>query len=100
MRTTIPVENHSTLGNPINSAVQQKLVTLAKNLEISLIEEVASPCINVCVIDECTGFCAGCLRSLDEIAGWSRFTDDDKREVLVRVEVRRKTAHQAQAGGA
>ena len=29
---------------------------------------VQSPCVNVCRMDEHTGLCAGCLRTLDEIA--------------------------------
>lgn len=31
----------------------------------------SSPCTGVCRIDERTGWCEGCLRTLDEIAGWS-----------------------------
>ena len=30
----------------------------------------ASPCVNVCVLDG-AGFCAGCLRTGDEIARWT-----------------------------
>jgi len=40
-----------------------------------------SPCINVCRMDDATGWCAGCLRTLDEIALWSRLADKDKRAV-------------------
>jgi len=40
-----------------------------------------SPCINVCRMDEATGWCAGCLRTLDEIALWSRLSDADKLAV-------------------
>lgn len=50
---------------------------------------VPSPCINVCVIDECTGFCAGCFRTLDEIAGWGDLSETDKRAILIRVDARR-----------
>lgn len=42
---------------------------------------VPSPCTSVCVIDPVTGFCAGCLRTLDEIASWSLLDDDAKRQV-------------------
>ena len=42
---------------------------------------VASPCIDVCRMDEATGWCAGCLRTLDEIGAWSRLNDDGKRAV-------------------
>lgn len=33
---------------------------------------VASPCQSVCVMDPSSGWCEGCMRSLDEIAAWSR----------------------------
>jgi predicted Fe-S protein YdhL (DUF1289 family) len=32
---------------------------------------IPSPCTNVCRIDPASGFCEGCLRTLDEIAAWS-----------------------------
>jgi uncharacterized protein len=53
---------------------------------------VPSPCINVCRIDAASGHCEGCLRTLDEIALWSQFDDDTKREVWQLLEVRRATA--------
>ena len=42
---------------------------------------VPSPCKNVCRMDEPSGLCAGCGRTLDEIALWSVLDDDDKRTV-------------------
>jgi uncharacterized protein len=42
-----------------------------------------SPCINVCRMDERTGWCEGCLRTLDEIATWS-ILDADEREAVWR----------------
>jgi uncharacterized protein len=50
---------------------------------------VASPCTSVCTIDQASGLCAGCFRTLDEIAGWSRFSDDEKRAVLRALAARR-----------
>jgi predicted Fe-S protein YdhL (DUF1289 family) len=49
---------------------------------------VPSPCINVCRMDAATGLCAGCLRTLDEIAAWSRLDDDDKRAVWAALATR------------
>jgi predicted Fe-S protein YdhL (DUF1289 family) len=57
-------------------------------------EEIASPCINVCIIDECTGFCAGCMRTIDEITDWRNLTNAAKREVLVKVETRHQLVRQ------
>jgi prolyl-tRNA editing enzyme YbaK/EbsC (Cys-tRNA(Pro) deacylase)/predicted Fe-S protein YdhL (DUF1289 family) len=52
---------------------------------------VASPCTSVCRMDARTGWCEGCLRTLDEIAGWSTLTDPDKRQVLAALARRRET---------
>lgn len=43
--------------------------------------EVPSPCIDVCRMNEHSGLCEGCRRTLDEIALWSRLDEDGKREV-------------------
>jgi predicted Fe-S protein YdhL (DUF1289 family) len=51
---------------------------------------VASPCINVCRIDAGSGWCEGCLRTIDEIAAWSRLDDAGKREVLALLRQRRR----------
>jgi uncharacterized protein len=51
---------------------------------------VASPCTSVCTIDSVSGFCAGCLRTLDEIAGWISLSDDEKRAVLAALPARRQ----------
>ena len=42
---------------------------------------VASPCSSICRIDAGSGWCEGCLRTLDEIAAWSALDDVAKREV-------------------
>jgi predicted Fe-S protein YdhL (DUF1289 family) len=52
---------------------------------------VASPCINICRMHEATGWCVGCLRTLDEIAGWSRLDEDARRAVLHSLRPRRVT---------
>lgn len=49
---------------------------------------VNSPCIRVCVIDSATGWCRGCLRTLDEIASWSGMDNGGKHAVMDRVAVR------------
>ena len=49
---------------------------------------VASPCVGVCRIDAATGLCAGCLRTLDEIAAWSVLDDDARRAVWDAIRLR------------
>jgi len=52
-------------------------------------QPVPSPCINICRMDAATGWCEGCLRTLDEIALWSALDDDDKRQVWRDLALRR-----------
>jgi predicted Fe-S protein YdhL (DUF1289 family) len=52
-------------------------------------EGVPSPCINVCRMNASTGWCEGCLRTIDEIAGWSIYDDHEKRAVWNQLEARR-----------
>jgi len=52
-------------------------------------QSVPSPCIDVCRMDAATGLCAGCLRTLDEIAGWGQFDDARRRAVWIEIARRR-----------
>lgn len=47
-----------------------------------------TPCIRLCQIDPRTGWCEGCGRTLDEIAGWSRFDDRDRRRIMTGLAAR------------
>lgn len=51
---------------------------------------VESPCINVCRIDPATGYCEGCFRTIDEIAGWGGADDRARSTILARVAERRE----------
>lgn len=50
---------------------------------------IASPCVNVCQISPELGLCAGCLRTLDEIARWSIMRDEERAGVIAAVAKRR-----------
>jgi len=50
---------------------------------------VASPCISVCRMDDATGLCVGCLRTLDEIAAWGALDDAARRRVWQAIATRR-----------
>ena len=52
-------------------------------------EEVASPCINVCKMNQSTGWCEGCRRTIEEIANWSAYSAAQKRAVLARLPARK-----------
>lgn len=44
--------------------------------------EIESPCINVCVVHPEERICTGCLRTIDEIARWSRMEDAERAEIM------------------
>jgi predicted Fe-S protein YdhL (DUF1289 family) len=59
---------------------------------------VPSPCINICRMNPATGWCEGCLRTIDEIAGWSRASEPERRRILAELAARRaRSAAGAQA---
>ena len=43
---------------------------------------IPSPCINICVTDPDNDLCLGCGRTTPEITKWSRYSDNEKREVI------------------
>ncbi|MDQ6627723.1 MAG: DUF1289 domain-containing protein [Pseudomonadota bacterium] len=53
---------------------------------------VPSPCTDVCRIDPVSGWCEGCMRTLDEIAAWGELADLQKRAIWKRLPARRAEA--------
>ena len=46
---------------------------------------VPSPCQSVCIMHPETGWCEGCMRTLDEIAAWSRMDNPAKLAVWTQL---------------
>ena len=55
-------------------------------------EELYSPCISVCELDEATGLCKGCFRTAKEIGAWRYGTREQKIEILKKLRERRAAA--------
>jgi predicted Fe-S protein YdhL (DUF1289 family) len=55
----------------------------------------ASPCINICRMHAGTGWCEGCARTLEEIAGWGRFDDAARQRVWALLPARREVLRAA-----
>jgi len=47
--------------------------------------DVESPCNKVCVVDPSSALCIGCGRNLTEIAGWLRFTPEERVRVMAQL---------------
>lgn len=61
-------------------------------------DEIESPCVNVCVIHPEARVCTGCLRSIDEIATWSRMTAEERRAVMNELPARAPLLRQRRGG--
>jgi predicted Fe-S protein YdhL (DUF1289 family) len=48
-----------------------------------------TPCIDVCEMDEATGLCRGCGRTIDEIARWSGMSPEERRGIMAALPARR-----------
>ncbi len=51
-------------------------------------EDVASPCIGTCALDPVTGWCLGCGRSINEIAGWGTRAASERRAIRAELPAR------------
>jgi hypothetical protein len=45
-------------------------------------DEIASPCVKLCVIHPEERICVGCFRTIDEIAAWSRLAPAARAGIL------------------
>ena len=68
--------------------------------ELWMRDEVESPCVKVCVVHPTERLCVGCLRSIDEIARWSRMTQDERRDVMADLPARAPLLRRRKGGRA
>ena len=50
---------------------------------------IATPCTKVCAVDGESGLCLGCHRTLQEIGGWGRLTDEERAAIMAELPARR-----------
>ena len=48
-------------------------------------EDMASPCVKICVVHPESGICVGCYRTMDEIAGWSGMSDAERADLTANL---------------
>ena len=51
-------------------------------------DEIASPCVRICVIHPVERICAGCYRTTDEIDRWSRLSPGERAEIMAALPAR------------
>lgn len=50
---------------------------------------VATPCVKVCIVDPESSLCLGCFRTLPEIGGWSRLSEEERARLMSELPRRR-----------
>jgi hypothetical protein len=50
---------------------------------------INSPCTNECFVPPGTDLCMGCFRTIKEIMVWIKLTDEQKNELLNKIEIRK-----------
>ncbi|MBK9522510.1 MAG: DUF1289 domain-containing protein [Rhodocyclaceae bacterium] len=46
---------------------------------------MSSPCIGICRIDDFSGMCEGCGRTMEEISGWPSASEAEQQQTLATV---------------
>lgn len=46
---------------------------------------IATPCVQVCIVDGPSGLCLGCYRTLSEIGGWRGLTDEARAAIMAEL---------------
>ena len=47
-------------------------------------EQVQSPCIGVCSMNDSTGYCHGCYRTIEEIQNWWDLDNTQKQTIIAK----------------
>ena len=63
-------------------------------------DEVESPCVKICVVHPKERICTGCLRSIDEIAAWSRMSNEDRAALVASLPERAERFKKRRGGRA
>lgn len=52
-------------------------------------EEVQSPCIDLCIIDD--GVCTGCGMTNEEITKWDKLSNEERKKIVDRLQASPKS---------
>ena len=62
-------------------------ISLMRNDDPAPIE---TPCVSLCMIDQPSGLCEGCGRTVEEIVRWFRLTPAERRRIMDDLPARKK----------
>ena len=46
---------------------------------------IETPCDKICILDDASGLCRGCGRTVDEIARWTAYNDAERARVMAQL---------------
>ena len=49
---------------------------------------IKSPCVKVCTMEKGWNLCIGCFRTMEQIAKWKTYTEEEKRKVIKESKIR------------
>lgn len=49
---------------------------------------IISPCISICLLDPVSGYCRGCKRTIEEVAGWTSMSEAERARVMALLPAR------------
>lgn len=59
---------------------------------------ILTPCIKVCFVDDASGLCLGCFRTLEEIAAWASYPEAERERLMASLPARRAMIDPAKLG--
>ena len=60
--------------------------------------EIASPCVKICVVHPEARICTGCYRSIEEIGGWSGMSDAERTRIMDELPARKSSLTKRRGG--
>lgn len=66
-----------------------KLPAMDARTRADIPRPIVTPCVKVCIVDGESGLCLGCQRTLPEIAGWAKLTDEARAEIMAGLPARK-----------
>jgi len=63
-------------------------------------KEIESPCVRICTVHPQAGICAGCHRTPDEIARWTKMPPEERRAIMATLPDRASLLRKRRGGRA
>jgi predicted Fe-S protein YdhL (DUF1289 family) len=60
---------------------------------------IATPCVNICVVDPSSALCVGCGRTIAEIAAWRGMSENERSGIMAGLGERMRVARSRAARG-